>query len=334
MITIDGAHGEGGGQILRTAVFVSLLTTKPFRMRSIRGKRRVPGLKYQQVRLLEVVGQMSGSIIIGAFEGSDEIVFYPQPVKANRYEAACEKPAAITLVLQSLLPTSALADGPIKIAATGGTDFSASMPFDYFSEVLVPNLNGVEISLLKRAFYPATDGRLLSSVQPARTSPINLTKSPTIRKIQVFIATSTTAGTGLVESLMLVIDSALRQLRCQIDYSVEFCHSDSSGTCITLVAHCEGGERLGAHNVMRSADNPQQVAYHTARSLLEEIESGCPVDRYAGDNLVSWLLLRGGAIRPSLLTPHTITSIWVCNQFVGNRMKNRNGIIYVDKPFT
>src|SRR5690242_7457677 len=109
MIDIDGTYGEGGGQIVRTAVFSSLLTGQPFRIHSIRGKRRRPGLAYQQLRILELVEQMSGSIIHGAYEGANEITFYPQAVKGSRYVAQCEKPAALTLILQALLPISLLA---------------------------------------------------------------------------------------------------------------------------------------------------------------------------------------------------------------------------------
>ena len=101
-----------------------------------------------------------------------------------------------------------------------------------------------------------------------------------------------------------------------------------------MVAYGEGNERLGTHKVMQVGDEALQVGKQTAQALIEEINSGGAVDRHAGDNLIPWLLLLGGAIRPSSLTPHTLTNLWVCRQFVGDRIRNCNGVIFVENPLT
>src|SRR5687767_7800007 len=121
------------------AVFCSLLTGKPFRLFKIRHDRYKPGITHQQLKLLQLTQQMSASVVEGAWEGSNEVLFYPGSVQSGTYNLTCEKPASLTLILQSVLPVSCLANGAVDLVLRGGTDYASSMTFDYTKEVLEPH---------------------------------------------------------------------------------------------------------------------------------------------------------------------------------------------------
>jgi RNA 3'-phosphate cyclase len=330
VLQIDGSTGEGGGQILRMAVFCSLLTGKPFRLFKIRHYRYKPGITHQQLKLLELVQQMSTSGVERAWEGSNEISFYPGIVQSGTYAVTCQKPAALTLILQSVLPLSWLANGPVNLVLRGGTDFASSMTFDYTKGVLMPHLRGVKVKISQRDFYPGVMGEIHCEVKPDRKAlPLNLTRIPIVRSISVHVI----ASVGLSGMLNSLASSAygLEKLSFPVEYLLETYDTSQPGGAITLVAHCEAGDRIGAQGVVCNSDAAETVSRRACEDLLAEIHSGCAIDRYAADNLMPWLFLRGGTIRPFTLTKHLTTSVFVFQQFISSNLTIADGLIKVEK---
>ena len=127
-IQIDGAQGEGGGQILRSALTLSMITGTPFRIERIRAKRRKPGLLRQHLTAIEAAATISGARIEGAAPASQSLVLMPGAIRGGDYRFAIGTAGSCTLVLQTVLPALWYADAPSTVAVSGGRAPSLSLP--------------------------------------------------------------------------------------------------------------------------------------------------------------------------------------------------------------
>ncbi|MCS7099566.1 MAG: RNA 3'-terminal phosphate cyclase, partial [Sulfolobales archaeon] len=168
MLEIDGSFGEGGGQILRTAVALSAITGTDIRVVNIRARRPEPGLKRQHLTGILAAAEMCNAVVEGAQVGSTEVVFKPGSIRGGEYRFDVGTAGSVTLVLQTLLPIAAFADSPVAIEVSGGTDVPWSPPVDYLRYVVKPHLErlgyafGVE--LVRRGHYPRGGGLVRVSV--------------------------------------------------------------------------------------------------------------------------------------------------------------------------
>jgi RNA 3'-terminal phosphate cyclase (ATP) len=170
MILIDGSEGEGGGQVLRTALALSLVTGKPFRIEKIRASRSRPGVMRQHVTAVEAACAIGGAECEALAVGASELTFVPGKVKPGEHRFAVGTAGSTSLVLQTILPPLMLADGPSSLVLEGGTHNSHAPPFDFIDRVFLPVLNrmGPRISakLVRPGFYPAGGGRIEVDIHP------------------------------------------------------------------------------------------------------------------------------------------------------------------------
>jgi RNA 3'-terminal phosphate cyclase (ATP) len=179
MIEIDGSEGEGGGQILRSALSLSMCTDQPFHLQNIRAKREKPGLMRQHLTALQAAAAICDARVTGAEVGSAEITFRPGRVKPGDYQFAIGTAGSCTLVLQTVLPPLLTASGPSAIRITGGTHNKACPPVDFLQRTYLPlvELMGpkVQLDLVRYGFYPRGGGEILARITPSlRLSPITL----------------------------------------------------------------------------------------------------------------------------------------------------------------
>ena len=171
MKTIDGSHGEGGGQVLRTALALSLLTRTPFRMENIRAKRKTPGLLRQHLTAVNAAAQVCGGAVEGASVGSAALTFVPGTVRGGDYAFAIGTAGSTMLVLQTILLPLALADAPSTVEIEGGTHNPSAPPHDFMERAFLPLLRRmgveVELELLRPGFYPAGGGKIRVRITPA-----------------------------------------------------------------------------------------------------------------------------------------------------------------------
>src|SRR3989338_5702604 len=156
MIELDGNHIEGGGQIVRTALALSTITGKPFKIHSIRKGRTASGLKNQHLYCIKALEKLCNAKTDGAVPGSENLTFIPGKFEAQKIEIDVETAGSITLLLQSLLLPSMFGSSKTTLTITGGTDVQWSQPFDYFAEILVPQMRkyaDIDVKLLKRGYY-------------------------------------------------------------------------------------------------------------------------------------------------------------------------------------
>ncbi len=170
MIIIDGSEGEGGGQVLRTALSLSLVTGKPFRIEKIRANRSRPGVMRQHVTAVEAACEIGGAECEELAVGASELSFTPGRVKPGEHRFAVGTAGSTSLVLQTLLPPLILAGAPSSLVLEGGTHNIHAPPFDFLDRVFLPILNrmGPRVSarLVRPGFYPAGGGRIEVEMEP------------------------------------------------------------------------------------------------------------------------------------------------------------------------
>jgi len=176
MIELDGAAGEGGGQILRSALALAMCTGQAFALHDIRGRRPKPGLMRQHLACVNAAQAVSGATVQGAELGSRELVFEPGAVKVGEYRFAVGSAGSCMLVLQTVLPALMLADGPSRLTLQGGTHNPMAPNFHFIERSFAPLLRrmgvGLDVTLRRHGFYPAGGGELTAEVTPAAASAL------------------------------------------------------------------------------------------------------------------------------------------------------------------
>ena len=171
MITIDGSEGEGGGQVVRSALALSLATGQPFSIDNIRARRPKPGLMRQHLTAVEAACRISGATCDGAAVGSSRLTFTPGKAMAGSYSFAIGTAGSTGLVLQTLLPALMSADAPSTLVIEGGTHNPHAPPFDFIAQTYLPLIGHfgprVTAKLERHGFYPAGGGRITVDIKPA-----------------------------------------------------------------------------------------------------------------------------------------------------------------------
>jgi RNA 3'-terminal phosphate cyclase (ATP) len=179
MVVLDGSHGEGGGQILRTALSLSLCTGRPFRIEHIRAKRRTPGLMRQHLTAVLAAAKICDAQVRGAEIDSQTLEFSPGAIRAGEYRFATGTAGSCTLVFQTILPALLQAKAPSRVTMQGGTHNPWAPPYHFLERAFLCQLSrmGARVSLeLKRfGFYPHGGGEFIAQVEPVgRLSPLHL----------------------------------------------------------------------------------------------------------------------------------------------------------------
>ena len=170
LIELDGATGEGGGQILRSALTLSMITGQPFRIKNIRANRSKPGLMRPHLVAVQSAAAISDAVVTHAEVGSTELSFAPKRVKAGNYQFAIGTAGSCTLVLQTLMLALLCADGPSTVRISGGTHNGMAPPAHFlqraYCRVLKSLGASVEIELVRSGFYPAGGGVMIATIAP------------------------------------------------------------------------------------------------------------------------------------------------------------------------
>lgn len=171
MIELDGSVGEGGGQILRSALALSMCTRQPFALHNIRARRAKPGLMRQHLTCVQAAQAVCDAQVSGAELGSRALVFEPRRVKAGDYRFNVGTAGSCTLVLQTVWPALMLAGEPSRLQLQGGTHNPMAPPFHFLERSFAPLLRrlgaGVELRLRRHGFYPAGGGEIDATIHPA-----------------------------------------------------------------------------------------------------------------------------------------------------------------------
>ncbi len=354
-LSIDGSYGEGGGQILRTALFLSLITKKPFKMYNIRRGRKKPGLKPQHLHIVKTLEVLTSSKAVGASPGSLEISFYPGEIRGGSITVDFKTAGSITLFLQTLLPVIFFAQRRTTLRVRGGTDVPMSMTWDYFEKVFLPLVKGyaekVNTKVIRRGYYPKGGGEVEIEVTPRyrfkengnfvtslreSSDRIDLVEDSPIKEIRIFSVASIHLKNRKVSERQL--DGASEVLkgkvRAPIRGKTSYEPSLSPGSSILIFGIREKA-CLGADGIGKLGKRAEDVGREAALFFLKELEKGAPIDSHLSDNLVPWLALFGGRIRIPGKTKHFETNIWITEKFLGKtfRIRDEGNTLLVETLF-
>jgi RNA 3'-terminal phosphate cyclase (GTP) len=339
-LEIDGDYLEGGGQILRTASALSVITRKPIHVFNIRAKRPQPGLKSQHLHTLDALRKLSHSKIEGLKLGSQEIRFIPQEKKISSKLINIDIGTAgsIGLLLQSVLLAATFNSEGVSLYIKGGTCGLGAVPVDYYSYVMLPILyrSGLRASvrILRRGYYPKGGGEVSVEILPIKhPKPLGLMKQGKIKRIM---------GTSLASRDLRNREVSQRQAQeaqnllqkdfnCPIMVRAEYVDTDSVGSEVNLYAFTDTHCILGADGRGEVKKSAEEVAQEACFKLKKEIFSGAAADTHLADNLIPWMSMLGGEIKTSEISKHTQTNIWVCEKFFGKIFKVEDNIIKVKR---
>jgi RNA 3'-terminal phosphate cyclase (ATP) len=322
---VDGAQGEGGGQILRSSLALSTMTQQPFRIVNIRAGRKKPGLLRQHLTAAKAAARVCCGHLEGAAPGSQELTFVPGPVAPGSYHFDVGSAGSATLVLQTVLPPLLTASGPSTLVLEGGTHNPHAPPFDFLAESFLPLIDrmGPRISavLERPGFFPAGGGRFRVTVEPAAAlAPFDLLERGPVtgRRARALVAH---LPRSIAEREMKVVREKLRWPHecCEV---VEDPGGRGPGNAVTIAVTSEAVAFEAVTEVFTGFGARGVPAEVVACQAVDEAEPYLAADVPVGIHLADQLLLPfaqagGGAFRTLPPTLHTRTNIAVIRQFTG-----------------
>ncbi|GAB4473406.1 MAG: RNA 3'-terminal phosphate cyclase [Anaerolineae bacterium] len=333
MIHIDGSAGEGGGQVLRTALSLSALTGRPVHLTAIRARRRNPGLAPQHLAGVQAAARLCGAEVRGAEIGSQSLHFVPQhAVQPGSYlfdiSALSGRPSAgaVTLLLQTILLPLALASGPSDLILRGGTHVAWSPPYHYVEWVLMPALARAgahgEVALDEWGWYPRGGGQMRVHIAGgARLTGVQMAERGDLLQVKGVAAVSSLPA-HIPQRISGRANNLLREAGLPPSVQPLRAGGPSTGAGIFLALIYEGVaagfSALGAKGVPS-----EEVANQAVGPLIAHHAAGHVMDRHLPDQLLPFLALAEGAseLRTAAITDHLLTNASVVRQFIDREMR-------------
>lgn len=319
MIEVDGSVGEGGGQVLRTALGLSMVTGRPFHIVKIRGNRAKPGLMRQHLTGVAAAAAICSAEVDGAAVGSRELTFTPGAVRAGEYAFAVGTAGSVSLVLQAILPALVVADGPSRVTIDGGTHAAHAPPVEFVRDALLPVVarTGAEVNvrLERHGFYPAGGGRIVVDVRPAaRLVPVVLDEAGDGGRrtaTAVVAALPGLIGRRELDRVAAGLGWAGDQLQLR-----QVPEDQGPGNVLLLSVSSthvtEVFTGFGARGTSAEA-----VADAAVAEVRRYLAVDAPVGPYLADQLLVFLAMAGGgSFVTGPLTPHATTNMGVIGRFL------------------
>jgi RNA 3'-terminal phosphate cyclase (ATP) len=326
MVEIDGTFGEGGGQILRTALALSALTGMPFRISNIRGRRPKPGLRHQHLTAVRAAQMIADAEVRGAEIGSRDLTFLPRHVAGGEFTFDIGTAGSAMLVLQTVLPPLFRVDRPSVVVVRGGTHNPMSPPFDFFIETFLPAIARMGFSatarLVRHGFYPAGGGEVVVRVQPQppfKPTDFAAPDGPVVLSARVLLS-------RLPDRVWEAEKRALESLDLKF-VAIERCNiTDSAGpgNCVMIVV--DRGEGPGRTRSVLTAFGERgrpsaAVVREVAGYAHELLAGGAAADRFLADQLLIYFAIAGeGSLTTSSLSLHATTNMAVIEKFLPVRI--------------
>jgi len=321
-IALDGAQGEGGGQVLRTALALSAVTGQAFRIDRIRANRLRPGLRPQHLAAVRAVAMSCSAEVHGAFEGSPDLRFLPGAVSAADYAFDIGTAGAATLVLQAVLPVLATAAGTSRVEVAGGTHVPRSPCHHFLSRhwcEVVGRLGLLPRLQLERAgFFPRGEGRVAAEVGPwARPAALDLVRRGALVAVRGIAGEARLRGEVARRAADAARALLWEQRRMETEWDVVALNAASPGAFLQVEVVFETGRAafslLGERGLR--AEVMGERAARWALKFLEDEEAA--VDPWLADQLALPLAIAGGGgrLQTSEVTAHLETAAAVLRRF-------------------
>lgn len=333
ILTLDGSHGEGGGQILRTALSLSTVTARAFRLVNIRARRRRPGLLPQHLSAVRAAAEITGAVVSGDRLASADLVFSPRhPPKPGRYvfdvAETAERGSAgsVTLVLQTILLPLALADAASTLVLRGGTHVEWSPPFDDVVNCYFPALRRlgfqIDAELTSWGWYPVGGGEVVCDIAAAPADrgaawprPLEMLARGRLRRI-AGRAVAANLPAHIPQRMANQASASLAALGLPTDIQPQCVNAACPGAGIFLVAEYE--ELTASFSAYGRIGKPSElVADEAVAALREHHASNAAVELHLADQLLLPLALATGVSNFTVSRPsgHLMTNAWTIGQF-------------------
>jgi len=327
VITIDGSYGEGGGQIVRTALALSCVTGRAVEIRNVRATRKNPGLQPQHLTGVLACAQIARAEVDGAALGSNRLLFSPGRITGGEYTFDVEQTAgrgsagSVSLILQAILLPLSRAASPSHIVLRGGTHVSRAPSVHYLTEVFLPTIRRLgllaDVELVRWGFYPIGKGEVIARITPCpelegltwdKPGPVthasgisavaNLPRH--IAERQKDAASQGLAAAGIAGDIHIIAAPAVGR-----------------GTVCFLKADIEGGA-AGFCSLGEIGKRAETVGRDAAAECAAFLKTGAAVDRHLADQLLPYLALARGSstVTAEAVTTHLLTNLWVVQHFV------------------
>lgn len=316
MIRIDGSYGEGGGQILRTAISLSCLTGEAVEVYNIRANRPKPGLAAQHLKGIEAAKLISHAEVEGLKIGSTRVIFRPGTLRGGEFRIDIGTAGSVTLILQTVLLPSLAAEKETFFHITGGTDVNWSPPIDYVRNVTFRALRemGVQVGvdLVARGYYPKGGGRVTVRISPSK-----------LRGVEYQRIDERIGGVSHCSNLPAHItrrqaESAANFLKAhgyEVEIKTEIRKDFSTGSGITLWSGYKGGSALG-----EKGKRAETVGEEAARMLVNELRTKAAFDSHLADQIMPFAAVAKGVTEysTSRITMHQRSNVYVIQEFLGD----------------
>lgn len=321
IIKIDGSFGEGGGQILRTAISLSAVTKKPFEIYNIRANRKVPGLSHQHLQAVNSTAQICNAEVVGNQLRSTDLKFFPGETQAGTYHFNIGTAGSVSLVLQTIFYPLSLANKPSSITIVGGTHVTHSPCVDYLKQQWLFFLKKIgfnaEIQTLKAGFYPRGGGEILVKINPSNPQyPLRINDRGKLIQVEG-LSTVSNLDVNIAQRQQLQAKKRLLEYNIPHEISLSEIPSCGKGTMLLLVGKFEYSQccyfSLGA-----IGKRAETVADEACNEFFCFLKTRGVIDEYLADQLIIPLALTKGTSQ--FVTPrisqHLLTNIEIVKLFL------------------
>ncbi len=328
MIKIDGSYGEGGGQILRTAISLACITGKEVEIYNIRANRPKPGLAMQHLKGIEAAKLITNAEVEGLKLGSTRVVFRPRSLRGGNFKIDIGTAGSVTLILQTILLPLLASEKESVVEIRGGTDVKWSPPVDYVKNITLKALAelGAEVNLelITRGYYPKGGGKVKVCTDPSKLKGVEFKRKDC----------DVIKGSSHCQNLPR--DVAERQAKSarkilelegyRADIDIEVSKGVSTGSGITLWCGYKGGSALG-----EKGKRAEKVGEECANNILTELKSDAVFDRHLADQIMPFAAVAKGetTYTTSEITLHQKSNAYVINSFLGDVVKFDGNLVRI-----
>ena len=340
ILKIDGSTGEGGGQIIRTALSLSMLTGIPIEISNIRAGRVKSGLMRQHLMCVLASQEISDASVSGAHLGSSNFSFTPNTIKSGDYTFDIGSAGSTSLVLQTLLPALlfANADEHLKSTVTikGGTHNPLAPTTDFLQHAFVPALAKlgmqVEIECLQAGFAPIGGGMIKATITPfmrrVNAKPFELTERDALISVALIASVLNLdydiCMRELASAKNILIESGIDELLITTQ-GLKLQGLGEGNTCCAIVTHKVNGQyHPEVFTLLGEKRTSAEKMGNRLAGLVKRylFKTDALVDEYLTDQLLLPLALAGGgAFTARVISQHTETQAWLIEQFLSVKIK-------------
>jgi RNA 3'-terminal phosphate cyclase (ATP) len=320
-VDIDGARGEGGGQILRTSLALSMLTGKPLVMRNIRAGRAKPGLRRQHLACVHAARDLCGATVHGDEVSSKYLEFTPSALVGGTRTVDIGTMGSSTLVIQTVLLPMIVGGHALRLVIRGGTHNPMAPPFEFVDRVFVPVLRamGARVSMtLDRHGFVGERGDLgqvtVEIGDGTKLVPIEILDAPEITSRHV-VAILARLPTHIAEREFGIVEERLGWSRAEC----EIRETRYGGPGNALLLEVERGDRVRevVSEIGEKGVRAELVATRACDQMERYLEANVPVGEHLADQLLLPLALAGGGrFKCGPLSLHATTNIETIGRFL------------------